>query len=62
METKRMSLADFKAKANKTNESDLLNSIQGGKWKDCHGFTGGLGKFVRGEAKSIRWDMRDGWG
>jgi hypothetical protein len=57
MKNTKLSLADFKAKAETTNGKELLNNIQGGKWKDCHGFTGGLGKYVRGEADSIKWTV-----
>jgi hypothetical protein len=57
MKNTKLSLADFKAKADSTNEKELLNNIQGGRWKDCHGFSGGLGKFWRGEADSITWEV-----
>lgn len=36
MKNKRLSLADFKAKANQTEEKDILNKIQGGAYPECH--------------------------
>lgn len=36
MRNKRLSLADFKAKANRTSEKEILNKIQGGAWPECH--------------------------
>lgn len=36
MKNKRLSLADFKAKANQTEEKDILSKIQGGTYPECH--------------------------
>ena len=45
MSNKRLSLDAFKAKANQTEASDILDKIQGGTAEsDCHGFWGQVGK------------------
>ena len=62
MKNVKLSLADFKVKAEKMNDKEMLNSIQGGKWKDCHGASGGLGKYFRGERDIIIFNASDGWG
>jgi hypothetical protein len=36
MKSNRLSLDAFKAKANKIEESDILNKIQGGAYPECH--------------------------
>jgi len=44
MNNSRLSLADFKAKAEITNTNDVLEKVQGGDMSDCHGFWGQLAK------------------
>lgn len=36
MKNNRLSLEAFKAKANKTSETEILNKIQGGAYPECH--------------------------
>lgn len=55
MQNKKLSLAELKEKAKTIKNEKVLEKVQGGGWKDCHGFLGGLGKFVRDEADSIKW-------
>ncbi|MEK6155029.1 hypothetical protein WIW50_17290 [Flavobacteriaceae bacterium 3-367] len=40
MQTTRLSLAEFKTKAEKIQASDVLEKVQGGGQGDCHGFWG----------------------
>ncbi len=40
MNNTKLSLADFKAKAEKVEKNELLEKVQGGAWDDCHGFWG----------------------
>ena len=47
MSNKRLSLDAFKAKANQTEASDILDKIQGGTAEsDCHGFWGMILKAI----------------
>ncbi|WP_207555636.1 hypothetical protein [Tenacibaculum maritimum] len=39
MNNKRLSLADFKAKAENVNTNEVLEKIQGGEMDDCHNTT-----------------------
>ena len=43
----RLTLADFKAKADQANLVESLEAIQGGNLSDCHGFFGAVGKAFR---------------
>ncbi|MFT6947467.1 MAG: hypothetical protein ACJARP_001892 [Vicingaceae bacterium] len=40
MENSRLSLADFKEKAEKVNSNEVLETIQGGELEWCHGYWG----------------------
>jgi hypothetical protein len=44
MENSKLSLDAFKAKAETVDQTKLLETVQGGGWSDCHGFSGSLGK------------------
>lgn len=57
MQNKKLSLAELKEKAKTIENEKVLEKVQGGGWNDCHGFLGGLGKFVRGEDDSIKFDI-----
>jgi hypothetical protein len=50
----KLSLAELKAKANATEKSAVIEKVQGGGWKDCHGMSGGLRKYLTGERDSWR--------
>ncbi|MFN5847010.1 MAG: hypothetical protein ACK5UE_09350 [Chitinophagales bacterium] len=52
LETKKLSFAELKEKANNTSQNEMMEKIQGGAFADCHGFWGGVGKAV-----SIGWDV-----
>jgi hypothetical protein len=54
---KKLTLAELKAKAAKTDKKEALEKVQGGNFADCHGFLGPIGKWWRGEADSIIWDI-----
>ena len=45
MNNKRLSLAEFKAKAENTNTNEILEKIQGGESSGCHGW---WGQFLKG--------------
>ncbi|GEM_PF-5465260 len=55
VEVRRLSLAELKVKANAIEKGEILEKVQGGGWSDCHGATGGIGKWWRGDADSIKW-------
>lgn len=61
MQNKRLSLVELKAKANVTDKSEMLEKVQGGTWSDCHGWSGGLGKYFRGETDGIHIDDFRRW-
>ena len=42
--TRRLTLAQFKAKADKSNVVENLERIKGGDLNDCHGIWGVIGK------------------
>ena len=44
MKNSRLSLAEFKTKAENVNTSEVLEKVQGGDLSDCHGFWGQVGK------------------
>jgi|TARA_B110000037_G_C17127386_1_gene508849 hypothetical protein len=44
MKNTKLSLADFKAKAENVNTNEVLEKVQGGDWGDCHGFWGQAAK------------------
>jgi hypothetical protein len=44
MNNQRLSLADFKAKAENTNTNEILEKVQGGESSGCHGYWGQVGK------------------
>ncbi|MDC9722983.1 MAG: hypothetical protein PSN34_09465 [Urechidicola sp.] len=46
MKNSKLSLADFKAKANQTETSEVLEKVQGGGLTDCHGESGRIGKLL----------------
>ena len=46
MESKRLSLEDFKAKAANINTNEVLEKIHGGDAEYCHGFWGQVAKKV----------------
>ncbi len=41
METKKLSLAAFKAKAEKVTTNEVLDKVQGGAMMECHTIGGG---------------------
>ena len=60
--SKKMSLDAFKEQAKNENVDLALESIQGGKLNDCHGFSGKLGKAGKwiGDNVEVGYD-KDGW-
>jgi hypothetical protein len=46
MKTEKLSFEAFKAMADNVQEQDAMSNIEGGDWYDCHGFWGGLHKFL----------------
>jgi hypothetical protein len=40
MNNSRLSLADFKAKAENTSTNEILEKVQGGQSSGCHGYWG----------------------
>ena len=51
--TGRLTLAELKAKAEVISNEAALEKVKGGNWSDCHGFSGRLGKWWRGETNVI---------
>jgi hypothetical protein len=47
MKNTKLSLADFKAKADKAETIEALDAIHGGGLFNCHGRWGGIGKKIR---------------
>ncbi|WP_207555635.1 hypothetical protein [Tenacibaculum maritimum] len=47
MNSKRLSLADFKAKAENVNTNEVLEKIQGGDYSECHGTLGSFYKALK---------------
>ncbi|WP_312746759.1 hypothetical protein [Sphingobacterium multivorum] len=43
-QTKKLTLAELKAKANFVDQNEVLEKIQGGDFNDCHGRSGQIGK------------------
>lgn len=63
MKTEKLSLDAFKAIADNVQNEEVMNSIEGGTWSDCHGFWGGIGKAWRAfkgengpDAVGFAWD------
>ncbi|CAA0230576.1 hypothetical protein NACSLCCMFF_50015 [Tenacibaculum maritimum] len=50
MNSKRLSLADFKAKAENVVTSEVLENISGGSMWKCHGYWGQKEKQMMGDA------------
>jgi|TARA_B110000259_G_scaffold126929_1_gene143553 hypothetical protein len=46
MNNQRLSLAEFKAKAENTNTNEILEKVQGGSMSSCHGYWGQVGKSI----------------
>ena len=44
MKNSKLSLDAFKAKSEIVNQTELLESVQGGSLSDCHGISGSIGK------------------
>lgn len=46
MKTEKLSLDAFKAMADSVQTDEVMESIEGGSWSDCHGFWGQTRKFL----------------
>jgi hypothetical protein len=57
MNNTKLSLADFKAKADKAQTSEALDAIHGGGLFNCHGRWGGIGKKMRDAAFRLLGDV-----